>query len=83
MYYLIIFMVNVSGSCLVSYLERIKGIKKENRLMGEWPYNITILVGILGLTIGEYLNEDTLFFWVVMVSTISVYLLNIRNLIKS
>ncbi|EGR4421501.1 hypothetical protein ACPFUC_001930 [Vibrio cholerae] len=85
MYYLTIFMINVLGSYFVSYLEQIKGIKKKkkNRLMGEWPYNITILGGVLGLIVGEHLNEEILLFGVVMVSTISVYLFIIRNLLVS
>ena len=82
MSYLIIFMTNVLGCCLISYLEQKKGLKKatkKHKFVGEWPYNITMLLGGVGLIVGERLNEEVLFFWGVLISTSLVYLAIIRS----
>lgn len=44
-----ILIINFLGALSISYIERQKSSyeKSKTRIIGEWPYNIVLLVGVL------------------------------------
>ena len=76
--YFAVMLINIFGAAIITLLEKPKSdMGSKNIVMGVWPYNIVLLLGMLVLVISDILDRNHKDFIAILGVTALFYILNI------
>lgn len=83
MEYFAILILNIIGAALVAYLEKSDdAIEKKKSLMGEWPFNIVLLLGLAAQIGGDMIEHSYFTLIIALASTSIFFLIRCFRLVK-
>ena len=85
MFYLIIFILNFTLGIYLSHIEILCHRKENNKvsIMGKWPFNLILLLGIVLVLIGEQIGQEWPIFILSIIGTVICYVFEIQKIRKS